>query len=216
MYKYTLEKYKGLRQKQICPSCGKKSFVRYVVASTGKVLDNTVGRCDRVDNCGYHYKPYEYFRDGGVRPKVENIHTEYKPENIVFLNRDLIKKSQSNLDENLINFLGLTKQECELWNIGTINLFKKRCVVFWQVDNENIVHAGKIMGYAENGHRCKKENHSIHKLIYKEGYVIKQCFFGQHLITPELRETVNIVESEKTAIWAWKKIWRRLACCWQS
>lgn len=40
-----------------CPKCGKKSFVLYIETETKNYLDETFGRCDRQDNCGYHNAP---------------------------------------------------------------------------------------------------------------------------------------------------------------
>jgi rubredoxin len=60
----TLEKYKGLGSRHTCPACGaKKVFVRYVDTETGRYLADHVGRCNRESNCGYHFKPKDYFAE---------------------------------------------------------------------------------------------------------------------------------------------------------
>ena len=53
-YKYTLQKGSA---KSICPSCGKKTLVRYVDSVTGECLPEHYGRCDREINCGYINTP---------------------------------------------------------------------------------------------------------------------------------------------------------------
>ena len=63
-HRYELEKYKGIRSRYECPACHRKRvFARYVDTWTGKYLSPDVGRCNREDNCGYHYTPKEYFHD---------------------------------------------------------------------------------------------------------------------------------------------------------
>ena len=39
-----------------------------------------------------------------------------------------------------------------------------------------------------------------HSVLHKEGYNLKQCFFGKHLLSEEKSRPVALVESEKTAI----------------
>ena len=57
--KFSLSK-KG---KQTCPKCDKKTFVLYLDNETNKPLHSTVGKCDRENNCAYHYPPKQYFAD---------------------------------------------------------------------------------------------------------------------------------------------------------
>ena len=53
-FKYRLDKSS---KKFICPSCKKKTFVYYVDTASGEYLTSNYGRCDREQNCGYHYAP---------------------------------------------------------------------------------------------------------------------------------------------------------------
>ena len=80
-------------------------------------------------------------------------------------------------------------------------------VVFWQIDSDGVPRAAKLMDYEPNGHRnkmahpgwiynqdgcrqiCKPDEHSILKPL-----------FGSHLLKRYPNATVNVVESEKTAI----------------
>lgn len=58
-YRYILDR---TSKKHTCPSCSKKRFVRYVDIESNKYLSDVVGRCDRENSCGYHYKPKDYFQ----------------------------------------------------------------------------------------------------------------------------------------------------------
>ncbi len=81
------------------------------------------------------------------------------------------------------------------WNNATI---------FWQIDNKEKVHAGKIMLYdVTTGKRIKAPyNHInwVHKAINEKDFTINQCLFGLHNINEDYSKTIAIVESEKTAI----------------
>ena len=60
-YRYSLNSKVG---KGTCPKCEKKGkFVFYVDNSTGEILHELVGRCDREYSCGYHYTPKQFFDD---------------------------------------------------------------------------------------------------------------------------------------------------------
>jgi len=43
--------------------------VPYINAQTGQQLAANVGRCNRQDKCGYHYKPRQYFADNPAKSK---------------------------------------------------------------------------------------------------------------------------------------------------
>ena len=48
--------------KQICPKCGHKTFVPFLDENR-QIIDESVGKCDRADNCAYQYTPRQYFED---------------------------------------------------------------------------------------------------------------------------------------------------------
>lgn len=80
----------------------------------------------------------------------------------------------------------------------------QRSTIFWQIDNKEQVHAGKVMLYdPETGKRIKEPyNHInwLHNIENVEDFNLSQCLFGLHLINEENQKTMAIVESEKTAI----------------
>lgn len=55
-FRYGLEKGS---KKHVCPSCNKRTFVKYVDTETGSYLPPQYGRCDRESKCNYHLNPYK-------------------------------------------------------------------------------------------------------------------------------------------------------------
>jgi len=75
--------------------------------------------------------------------------------------------------------------------------------VFWQVDTSGRIRGGKVMQYDATGHRVKVPTNRVtwvHSVLKLEGYNLRQCFFGEHLLPDRPADPVAIVESEKTAI----------------
>lgn len=78
--------------------------------------------------------------------------------------------------------------------------------IFWQMDEKGQLRTGKMMKYKKDGHRDKESNGNflwIHNLLpdYNPHKVeMKTTFFGMHLIDYFPDATINIVESEKTAL----------------
>ena len=80
-------------------------------------------------------------------------------------------------------------------------------VIFWEIDNQQRVHTGKIMYYHSDCHRDKQHTptwvHSLMKDKLPQNYELQHCLFGLHLLTSDLSHqtsTICIVESEKTAV----------------
>ena len=85
-YRYQLEKYRGRGTRYSCPQCGRKyCFTRYIdTENNNQYISERVGKCNRLDKCGYHYTPREYFTDnphkrddflvvgGSLRPFTDN------------------------------------------------------------------------------------------------------------------------------------------------
>ena len=64
-YRFILEKYRGRGTRYSCPQCGRKyCFTRYIdTENNNQYISEKVGKCNRLDKCGYHYTPREYFAD---------------------------------------------------------------------------------------------------------------------------------------------------------
>ena len=64
-YRFILEKYRGISTRYTCPQCGRKhTFTRYIdTENNNQYISDNVGKCNRLDKCGYHYTPRQYFTD---------------------------------------------------------------------------------------------------------------------------------------------------------
>lgn len=84
--------------------------------------------------------------------------------------------------------------------------------VFWQLDDRGEVRTGKMMKYKSDGHRDKTAPWNfdwIHSALFRDQRLpqwnedkqeAQLTFFGMHLLNRYPHATVNIVESEKTAV----------------
>ena len=229
-YRFHLQKYRP-GSKTVCPECGRKAcFTRYIDEAGEISFPNSVGMCDHINSCGYHYTPKEYFRDnpavkerlngqerfGGTpiaaRPPARAL-PEQKPR-ISFLPSDWVEQSMRRYDINPLYryFTKVMGKEnvdklFSLYRVGTSKMWGG-ATVFWQTDRDGNVRAGKIMGYdAESGHRVKEPFNQVnwvHSVRKMPDFRMKQCFFGEHLLSdtssPISSNPVAIVESEKTAL----------------
>jgi hypothetical protein len=73
-YRYQLERYRGRGTRYTCPQCGRKyTFTRYIdTENNNKYISDNVGKCNRLDKCGYHYTPKQYFTDNPWKRDLEN------------------------------------------------------------------------------------------------------------------------------------------------
>ncbi len=216
-YRFHLEKYhRG--SKVACPECKRKAcFTRYVDESGDITFPSHVGKCDHENSCGYHYTPKDFFREHP--DESESFRQEWKPQAVTpkkpvsppsFMDSAVMQRSLSHYDINpLYTFLSITigrSNAGRLFKLYRVGTSKKwgGSTVFWQVDSNGQVHAGKIMGYdAKTGHRLKVPHPHVgwvHTELRLSGFNLYQCFFGEHLLVRYPNKTVFIVESEKTAL----------------
>jgi hypothetical protein len=207
-YKYQLSK----RGKAICPACERKTFVLYMDSYTGEPLHSTVGKCDRADNCGYHYAPKQYFQDNHISFDTVRNSTPCRKQNPKpqpapsYIDTDIFKKSLQGYENNaLVQYLcGIvgdeaTRQAVERYHIGTA---KNGGTIFWQIDGFGKIRTGKAIQYAEDGHRRKDVMPPVgwvHTILKLPDFSLMQCLFGEHLLR-DVTKMVAIVESEKTAV----------------
>lgn len=229
-YRFHLQKYRP-GSKTVCPECGRKScFTRYIDEAGEISFPDNVGICDHINSCGYHYTPKEYFRDNpAVKERLSererSNHTptaarltakpvpEHEPQ-ISFLPSDWVEQSMHRYDINPLHryFIRvMSKKDADrlfrLYRVGTSRMWGG-ATVFWQIDRNGNVRAGKIMGYdAATGHRIKEPFNQVswvHSVRKVQDFRMKQCLFGEHLLSDNSAvmsaKPVAIVESEKTAL----------------
>lgn len=200
-----------------------RCFTRYIDDEEEISFPDSVGICDHINSCGYHYSPKEYFHDnpdvlqtGAERPPVLKRRV-MAPKPIQdnsflpsYIPKDDMMKNLTHYEMNPL-FLYLseiwgeakTVQLMSRYNVGTSKKWGGSAV-FWQVDVKGRIRTGKIMLYdPKTGHRVK-EPHShvcwVHSELKLPDFHLRQCLFGEHLLMKNPTMPVAIVESEKTAL----------------
>lgn len=219
-HRFILEPYKGIGTRHICPSCHRKRcFSRYIDAEKKVTFPDYVGRCDREQKCGYHFTPSEFFKQNPMEKEAFNNEKCFQQQLIMetnvlappsYIDMDIVNRSLKAYPKNkLFQFLSRqfgeteTMKLMEKYRIGSSKHWDG-ATVFWQIDREGRVRTGKIMLYnPEMGKRVKQPfNHVtwVHSILRKDGFHLRQCFFGEHLLTSDKNTPVALVESEKTAL----------------
>lgn len=228
IYRFVLEKYDRCKKNRYtCPCCGhKREFTRYIDRVGTFVFPEYVGKCNRTNNCGYHYPPAEYFRDNpealkelmdtgsssGTNPvhsishPVQHIQASCIEKRIMHISCADKWYERNNLFLFLRSKIGVkeTTRLFQEYNVGTSKKWQGAATVFWQVTITGEIRTAKIMLYNKsNGHRVKEGYSRITWAHAELGYTefnLEQCFFGEHLLSLYPDKTVGIVESEKSAI----------------
>lgn len=209
-----------------CPKCGQQSFRLYVDnENAGLPLNDDCGFCSQ---CRYNYPPRDFFRDNGgfdnfmkheyaglirkdvwmnqattTTPTPEPEPPTPVPER--FYLGSLRNYHQNNFVKWLHTLFPVSTVEhlVDSYKIGT-SKHHPGSVVFWQIDGNGVVHAGKIMVYnPATGKRSRERKHHVdwvHNVTGMKGTRMEQSLFGLHLVKDNPTKTIGIVESEKTAI----------------
>ena len=218
-HRFILEPYKGISTRHTCPNCHRqRCFSKYIDTKKRIQFPEYVGRCNHEQKCGYHFTPRDYFEQNPTEKEKFSDSTfrsyapvkEVQPIATSYIDIDIVNQSLRGYPANkLFQFLS-----AQFGETGTMKLMKKYKVgtskywegatVFWQTDNQGKVRTGKIMLYnPETGKRVKEPyNHVtwVHSVLQKEDYYLRQCFFGEHLLSENKSRPVALVESEKTAL----------------
>lgn len=195
-YKWQLRKGS---KKEICPNCGQKRFVPYVLASDGVTLAGAeYGRCDREQSCGYQCYP-----DG--EKMVVAVPQKVQPKEMLRYVGKLDGVPTFEFFSWMQSVIGQTDALVAMqdYKIDSID----NCIIWWQIDRDGVVRTGKVMKYLANGHRDKSDTFPVtwahkHRRLKDQfkGEELKQCLFGEHLLTKHPEKSVALVESEKTAV----------------
>ena len=141
---------------------------------------------------------------------------EEAPLKLLTLPIEMVRARENTQNDTLCNWLrGLPwgplqreaiEQTLRAYHVGAS---KEGKTIWWQIDVEGRVRTGKLMRYKTDGHRDRTEKNSfdwIHSRLKRAGWwndkehEMQTCLFGEHLIRAYPNATVNIVESEKTAV----------------
>ena len=217
-HRFILEPYKGPSTRHTCPQCSKpREFARYVDTTTGELLPEHVGKCNRADACGHHYPPRDYFRDNGTHPiEADGRAWTPKPEPPPFPphlhKRAEVAALRAHPERNNLAAYWRDRIGAERWNtvardyaLGTWPSGSLAgAAIYWQVDHLGNVKAGKVMQYdPSTGKRVHGAQSWVHALTggIPEGSRLEQCLYGEHLLKSwPMDAPVAVVESEKTAM----------------
>ena len=221
-YKWQLQKYSGRNSRHTCPACGRPHCFTYYVDEANQPLAEDVGRCEHLHSCGYHRTPAEYFAEHPERTDMQipisvavrriPLTPKQQPEKIDFIPFPLIKRSEST-NNSLMRYLGKFFPQSDLEKVTKmyhLGSTRKGEIIYPQIDAQGRCRTGKVMAYGEDGHRIKRSECDavdwLHaRLMRQQGkaasdYHLRQCLFGEHLLTQRPNDLVCVVEAEKTAI----------------
>ncbi len=222
---FKLETYKGPATRHECPGCGhKRRFARYVDTETGQHLHPSVGKCDRLDKCGYHYPPRQYFMDNNIShgaPKFVPPPKPRPPAPKEYFPAGVLAHLQAN-DRAANSFLagvlncvpdlpaGVLHRVADLYGLGTVKSgkFAGACA-FPFIDRAGRVHFVQVKQFDE---RCKTTATNAAHYLLKDlpayrGWFARYdsqegkigCFFGANLLDQYPNNPVALVESPKNA-----------------
>lgn len=214
---HILQPYKGPASRHTCPVCGQRhKFSRYIDRQTGQELADHVGRCDRENNCGYHYTPKQFFDDNPdkktrekpaitafeKKPDTQNAPVDYLPFSVM---DQSVQRHRSCSFYIFLSKLFGEEIACKLCHDYFIGANREGLTVFWQVDFAGRIRQAKVMQYDPVTGKRNKETGAFFagkKILGNNEANLQQCFFGEYLLLLPDNECkpVAIVESEKTAV----------------
>ncbi|MEO6038135.1 MAG: DUF6371 domain-containing protein [Saprospiraceae bacterium] len=194
--RFTLEKYRSPTSRHTCPQCGKrKEFTRYVDTAGAILFPAHVGKCNREMNCGYHFKPRQYFQEAGIKFERDGnttaqnfsayrshltaiLTTKIAPTPLVLpsyispddLERTVCRYEKNNFAKFLFDRFGKEVAEPALhrYRVGTSRHWNEAgATIFWQVDAVGKIRSGKVMLYDSGTGRRNKSD------LYKPTWVHK-------------------------------------------
>lgn len=217
-YRYQLQKYTGRNSRHTCPACGRPHCFTYYVDAAGNPLASDVGRCEHINSCGYEKTPKMYFDEHPQERRQRRECSEAKSQHpkkdarVDFIPFGLITKSVG-MNNNLMRYLGDFFPAKELERVTAdyfLGCTKKGEIIFPQIDAQGRCWTGKVMAYGEDGHRIKRSECDavdwLHARWMKQqgktasDYHLRQCLFGEHLLSKYPDRIVCLTEGEKSAV----------------
>jgi len=190
-YRYSLEKGS---KKHRCPTCNKKSFVRYIDTETGDYLPEQYGRCDHESKCSYHLNPYldgyakmiweQKQKVTGVAkvtaPKQKYFRTKPKPQpELVYFDFETFKQTleperyaKNTFIQNLFHCVPFpfdvndVTKVVELYRLGTIvKGYRAGAITFPFIDVVGNVRAVQVKQFNNVNHTTRTD--FLHSMIEK-------------------------------------------------
>lgn len=166
--------------------------------------------CEHKDFKGVLQLLADKYLNGVDNIRLNARRIEYKPKPIDYIPTILLRNSFSS-KSNFIRFLFNHFSKADVERVCTeymIGATKRAEVIFWQIDQWNNVRTGKIMQYdQQTGHRLKENGFSYISWVHTKmkdklpkDFNMRQCLFGEHLLTKYPDRMVALVEAEKTAV----------------
>lgn len=204
----------GRRQKQVCPSCHRRSLVLYIDRETGKPLGENCGKCDHEQSCGYNLTPKQYARDnhlnlrGGALKPSPMANIPLQPLHVP--NHYVCEAERHAWDSPLVAWLSnifnreTVAKAVSLYHVGQIG----RYTVFPQIGVDGWTRTGKMIAYRPDGHRDREAGADwLHSYLRRYGHgkevvgELHQCLFGLRLLRDRSASTlVRVFEGEKSAL----------------
>lgn len=195
IYKYILEPSGNGRKYHPCPHCGAYKFTYYIDRDTGKPLADYVGRCERINSCGYHYPPREYFRNLNSKNKIEMKEEQLAKEITSVVKEERVNrrypKSVDYVKNALFCFLVTVfgKQKVlstfQKYDVRTSTLFRKDSkygAAFLMRAIDLLIRQVKEMAYDSKTGKRIKEGQSVFLLDYNtRSYQLRDGSFSIYL-----------------------------------
>ena len=228
-YRYQLERYRGRATRHTCPRCGRKhSFTRYIDTENNNMyVGDDVGKCNRLDKCGYHSPPRQYFADhpwlndnnsvaflqniGKSKKAKATKPSPPKPKPLCTIPDEVFDEMASRTTPSchmqwLERRFGSQYAEFIRENYYVSSTADGR-TIFWQIDAERRIRTGKVMAFDIATGRRKHTPGAVdwvHSILKREGtlpedWELTQCLYGEHLLAWQPTAVVALVESCKTA-----------------
>lgn len=196
-------------KKERCPQCGKMRFVPFVLTADPSVkAGEEYGRCDREQSCGYFLYP-----GCEVKAETDKEYTPEPPKEPILMPSGVMVQPSDYTYNSLMNAYAPLFGSRWLYLHGIMGRYycgtgsHGECI-YYQFDGTHVRTAKAIL-YGTDGHRLKTEDGGLpvwwlHKsptvAKYTAGKELRQCFFGQHLLSQFPTAKVYVVEAEKTAV----------------
>lgn len=192
---------KAPKKRGTCPSCGQHDKFRYYEDLSGNRLED-FGRCERKNECGYWLVP-----TGKAIPKAEGNYTPPPEPKLIFPADKTLDRLTSTLIEPNSNFhvyatsVGITYEHLAKWRVGAETIKQKTLTVFVHFDGQNRITNAKWFLYTDEGKRDKTfDSFSLKQPPEAKLERYGMSLYGEHLLDPDRKRPVMIVESEKTAV----------------